>query len=240
MDEKYTGVDTEKNSVPAISSYYFREHDPKWSAVNAIYQRMDFNIVAHRKIKNFLMSVIMPTTLLCASSLSVFSMEIVDNIGNRLSILFTIVLAIIANSIATQDRLPRVDYFTWADYCLNSLMMYVYLVVIETSICEKLADHLHTDPDNLDTIFFWVFLGVFCVMIVVGIGSGFNLHHERAIVGEIEKTKAQRCFWVEEDRLYEVETGIRRRTNPDSPHDQHYPETNVSDNAVSVHLPESH
>jgi hypothetical protein len=221
------GIATANNSDPAVAVYSFKEHDPAFSAENAIYQRMDLYVVAMREVINFLWTVVVPTTLLSASSLSVFSMDINSNggIGNRLTILFTIILAVIANTISSQGRLPRVDYLTWADIVLNAMQYFLYLMVIQTSICISLATAINMAPEDLDNICFWVLLGIFAVLEIVVVVSGVRLHHERALTAAMEILNSRKCFWQEEDRLFEVETGVRRRTDPFTPKTRTYDST---------------
>jgi hypothetical protein len=81
--EKSKNDDDEKSSDPAVVVYEFREHDVKYSSEGQIYQRLDFYIVANRQAKNFLLTVIVPNTLLSGSSLASFSLSIDDdnNVG---------------------------------------------------------------------------------------------------------------------------------------------------------------
>jgi hypothetical protein len=182
-----------------------------------IYQRLDFSVVAQREVKNFLFSVIMPTAALCVASLSIFAIEVSDEgegLGDRLSILFTIILAIIANSIATQGRLPRVDYFTWADYSLYTMQFLVYLVVVETSSFMSIAAQVKIDIRTLDRYLMYLLMTIFGVTYVILGASGLELHHRRALKADHHFKRDKASFWVEEERLFYVENGVRHRFRP--------------------------
>lgn len=201
----------QEESVKAVCIYQFREHDKSLSAEGKIYQRLDLYVVVYRQVQNFVVAVVIPTALLCAASLSVFSLDVVDRPGDRLSVLTTIVLAIVANSYVSSERLPHVDYNTWADKVLLSLSLFVYFVILETSICA------HLESREADTVLAYVFLVAFLIIMAVMFWSALGLHKKRQFNDSVEREKHKQCFWREEDRLLEVETGIVRRTNPANP-----------------------
>jgi len=218
--------DDEKSSDPAVAVYEFRKHDAKYSSEGQIYQRLDFYVVANRQAKNFLLTVILPNTLLSGSSLATFSLSIdnENNVGNRLTILFTIVLAVIANSIAMQGRLPRVDYFTWADWTLAILQYFLYAVIIETAACEAAASVWEINPVELDLSFFYAFSGIFVLILLIMFSTATYFLIDRVRENERVGELFEECFWKEEDRLYELETGHARWTDPRNPETRHYDE----------------
>lgn len=193
-----------------VTVYRFSEHDPLLSAEGKIYQRLNFYVVAHREFKNVLFSVMGPTAALCIGSLSIFSIDILEDgsgLGDRLSILFTIVLAIIANSIATQDRLPRVDYYTWASRSLNLMQTLVYLVVFESAIIRTLAGWRDRTIADLDREILLAIGIIYFLVFGYIVGSAFFLHHSRSLRTTSLAKADRRSFFREEERLFYYETG---------------------------------
>ena len=185
----------------ASVKYDFLENDKKYSAEGAVYQRLDFYLCIERELKNMMVSIILPSFLLSLASLSCFSLEIEANQANRLGVLFTIILTIIANQFVSQGRLPYLAYFTWMDACLLALQFYVYAVVIETCIVIDLAPRFNKTADEADLVAFYVFLAIFAGLTFVGTLTAAILYVRRARLVNKFEIEGRESFEREEKRL---------------------------------------
>jgi len=188
----------------AVVKYDFKEHDKAFSAEGAIYQRLDFYVYVERELKNMMFSIIIPSTMLSASSLSIFSLTPDEQRGDRLSILFTIILTIVANQFVTQGRLPYLAYFTWLDAVMLGLQLFVYAIVIETATIESFAMMMDMTTHEADMIALYVMLAMFGVMLVLGIGSGLRLYCQRRRGIRAAEIEGAGSFDREEIRLERI------------------------------------
>jgi hypothetical protein len=78
--------------------------------------------------------------MLAISTLTVYSMEVVFNSGNRFQVLFTIVLTIVANKIVIDGNLPKLPYTTWVDGFLFRITLFVYFIIVETGVAAALGN----------------------------------------------------------------------------------------------------
>jgi hypothetical protein len=78
--------------------------------------------------------------MLAIATLTVYSMEVVLNSGNRFQVLFTVVLTIVANTIVLDGNLPKLPYTTWVDSFLFRITLYVYVIIVETGIAAALGN----------------------------------------------------------------------------------------------------
>jgi hypothetical protein len=200
---KSLGSDVEMigKPAPAVVLYEFQEHDKAFSAEGAVYQRLDFYVFVERELKNMLFNIILPTSLLSASSLCVFSLDIDTDRGNRFAVLFTVVLTIVANQFVTQGRLPYLAYVTWLDVCMLCLQLFVYAIIVETASCQSFAVVLDMDADEVDRIALWVMIALFLFFFLSMIGSGMFLSWRRKQhIAEAERV-GKDSFNREERRL---------------------------------------
>lgn len=190
--------------APAVVRYEFIEHDKAFSAEGNVYQRMDFYVCVERELKNMMFTIVVPTTMLSMSSLSVFSMDVVEAPGDRFSVLFTLLLTIIANQFVTQGRLPYLAYFTWLDACMFGLQLFVYAVIVETATVTSIAPLLEMSEHDCDLIALWVLIGTFGFMLLVGGGSGYWLWRMRKQSMAAAEAKGRDSFDDEEKRLMKL------------------------------------
>jgi len=187
--------------APAVVNYSFLEHDRLFSAEGAVYQRLDFYVYVERELKNMMFTIILPTLLLSFSSLCVFALDITDQRGDRFSVLFTVVLTIVANQFVSQGRLPYLAYFTWLDAVMLALQLFVYTVIVETATVESFALLAGMDVRDADKIALWVLLGIFGSGALVGFGSGVKLYWLRKKRMQVAEKEGLKSFDREERRL---------------------------------------
>ena len=204
------------SSFLGASKYRFLLHDRKYSAEGKVYQRLNFEVCVEREFTNMFITIILPSVLLALTSLSVFTLDVgvSGNIGNRLQVLFTIVLAIIANQFVSQGRLPYLAYFTWIDCCLVACQLFVYFNVIESAIVLQIAeDHSYWTPEYIDNIAFWVLFGLFFICFIIGVVSAMLLRFHRSIAVRKFKKEGEESFEIEEKRLNSVFTKYTSKKN---------------------------
>jgi hypothetical protein len=194
------GVDVGE-PAPAVVCYNFQEHDKAFSAEGAVYQRLDFYVYVERELKNMMFTIIIPTSMLSASSLCVFALDIDENRGDRFSVLFTVVLTIVANQFVTQGRLPYLAYFTWLDGVMLGLQVFVYGIIVETATVEEFARIQGISNQEADRIALWVMIAIFCLGLLLSGGSGVYLYVKRAFGIASAEQRGKDSFDREERRL---------------------------------------
>jgi hypothetical protein len=152
-------------------------------------------------LKNMMFSIIIPSTILSASSLSVFSLDPDSQKGDRFGVLFTVVLTIVANQFVTQDRLPYLAYFTWLDASLLGLQLFVYAVIVETAIIDSVASSAGVPVAEADMVALWVLLALFGTLFGLGVGSGLYLFYIRSQKIKAAERLGAGAFEREELRL---------------------------------------
>lgn len=187
----------------AIMKYRFQEHDAALSAEGQVYQRLDMFVYVERELKNMIVSIILPSSLLSIASLSVFALPIDTNRGDRFSVLFTLILTIIANMFVTQSRLPYLAYFTWLDGVLLSFQIFVYAIVVETALITPIAESLKMDPIQADMIALWIFVAMFASQLSISWFLAWRLISHRKYKLRVAVEEANDSFLVEETRIAE-------------------------------------
>ena len=221
-------------SYLGASKYRFLLHDRKYSAEGKVYQRLNFEVCVEREFTNMFITIILPSVLLALTSLSVFTLDVgvSGNIGNRLQVLFTIVLAIIANQFVSQGRLPYLAYFTWIDYCLLACQLFVYFNVVESAIVLQIAeDNSSWTPEFIDNAAFWFLLCLFVVCLTIGVVSAEYLRIGRSNAVRKFKKEGEESFDIEEKRLNSIFTKYTYKKNNIREPDQ---ATTASVNFVTV------
>lgn len=165
----------------AVSWYSFESADAKLSAAGNSYNNFHFHVIVKREVGNVFYSIVLPSTLLAFSCLTAFSMDVETKIGDRFSIVFTLILTIVANQLITKERLPNVPYLTVIDYYLYSMQGMCYLVAIETATMKSLSQITGIGIGILD---FYGFLFVLAIFLLIILGfilkslSLINLRNE--------------------------------------------------------------
>ena len=188
----------------AVVKYEFKEHDKAFSAEGAIYQRLDFYVYVERELKNMMFSIILPTAFLSLSSLCVFSLDIEGDRGDRFGVLFTVILTIIANQFVTQGRLPYLAYFTWLDLVLLMLQFFVYAVVVETALCERISLATGMDIHQVDIIGMYVLIGLFALLTLITMATGYRAYAHRREQMKTAEADGKKSYENEEARLHRL------------------------------------
>lgn len=198
------GRGREGGSSPAVLKYRFLEHDKKYSAEGAIYQRLDAYMFVKRETKNMAVTVMLPTTMLSCMSLSVFALDVESSQGDRFSILFTLILTIIANQLVTSARLPNLAYFTWLDFVMLSLQFIVYGIVVETAMVVPFSRLSGVDPQLADRYALFVFIALLLAQIVISWTVAFFMIRRRNEQMRKSRDDGASSFEVEETRIAEI------------------------------------
>ena len=148
----------------AVSKYAFIEHDRAFSAEGVTYQRLDFYVFIAREAKSVFANIMLPSLLISLACFSVFSLDIVDHAEGRFSTLTTFVLTLVANNFVVSSRLPKLAYWTFTDLVLFSQMIFVYLLILETSVIVAIADAANIAPQLADQYASYFFGALFVLM----------------------------------------------------------------------------
>jgi hypothetical protein len=201
LEEDVKNVMGNAQSAKAVCLYKFQEHDPLLSAAGAIYQRLDVRVIAQREVSSIMHQIVLPTFLLSFSSLSVFAVDPVDGVGDRLNILYTVALTIVANQFVTQERLPILNYRTFIDYFLLGTQLFVYLLIIEASCVVKIAQYFSMDTYVLDQFCMIGLLLLYVVFILLALLRALILYQKRKWQAKRLDMLGRWCFYDEELRM---------------------------------------
>ena len=103
--------------------------------------------------------------LICVLSLTLFS-EVPENIGNRISASFTLLLTMFAFKITTSSQLPTISYLTITDLYQGMGAFYIFALCVYYSIIRQ----IQTDPAaarKIDENVIYGFIGVLVLMHIV-------------------------------------------------------------------------
>ncbi len=117
----------------ALSYFSFEGADPKLSAQGVAYNNFFFHILVARDPWAVTLATIIPSTLLALACLCCYSLDITGGPGDRFSVVFTVILTLIANQITSKDRLPILPYLTFIDWYLLLMQMTCYIVGVEAA-----------------------------------------------------------------------------------------------------------
>jgi hypothetical protein len=136
--------------------------------------------------------VVMPSILLSVSSLVIFAIDPISGVGERLSILFTIVLSLVTNQVRTRDRLPEIEFLTVVDEWVLLQQIVVYIIACAVVFVPATCDHdLPSDASNscakMDIVALSLSAAASAVSNIVYILASLNRMRTRHI--RIEQTK---------------------------------------------------
>ena len=156
---------------------------------------------------------ILPMIMLAISTLTVFSMEITFNIGNRFQVLFTIVLTFVANQIVIDGNLPKLPYTTWVDRFLFRLTLFIYFIIVETGAIIPMSaglDHVtntssaQENADLFDLGGFYISVALIAGVIGHGWASAWWVIRKRDIWSRRVQEESRYSLIREELRLTEL------------------------------------
>merc|ERR1712032_280870 len=91
-------------------------------------------------------SVYITLFLLCMCTLSVFSLDAIDHLNDRLANIFTMLLTVVAYEFVLKSDLPKIPYMTLADIYIVFCFFFVLLIALD---CVVIALVDHSDEDTL-------------------------------------------------------------------------------------------
>jgi len=158
-----------------------------------------------REVKPSMYALITPVCLLSLGAFSIFTIDIND--PSRYGTLFTIILTCVAQSFVADSRLPRLPYFTWVDYALFSMQLFIYGLVLETAVCPSIAKSLGMDANEVDLYASYFFGVLFCFMFLGFFSTAwFLLARRDARIREFIEA-SETSFDTEEKRAVAVQSG---------------------------------
>jgi len=166
----------------ALSWFSFEGADPRLSAQGAAYNNFVFNILVARNAWATTLSTVIPSSLLAMACLCSFSLNIDQGPSNRFSVVFTVILTLVANQIVTKERLPILPYNTFIDYFLLSMTLTCYAIGVEAVYVSvyttyySLPGHEQSDAYYFDIRGFWI-----CFGLLFGTFLGFILRGQMLI-----------------------------------------------------------
>ena len=215
------------SSAPASSAYRVTVHNRAFSAESEQYNRLDVFLMVSREIKPALYSLVLPVFLLSLGSFSIFALDVDDSA--RYATLFTsapctrassetlktdterapVILTLVAQSFVADSRLPRLPYLTLLDFALLGMQLFVWLLVLESSVVRPVAASLSMDPDLVDQYASYFFAVLYCLMILVFALISVVLYARRGARVERFIKEGDACFDREEYRAQMVMQGRR-------------------------------
>ena len=131
--------------------------DDEFKAIPTVILRLKMK----RKWKVFVINIVSLLCALCGLGLSAFYLPR-EQLGERLSLLITLILTSVAFSIVIQDKLPNVAYLTFIDKYILASYFFLIAVVIE-SVLVSIIDDEEWQQDA-DRLLFWVFLFLWAIL----------------------------------------------------------------------------
>lgn len=97
------------------------------------YSKLELHIYIHRRYMFVLWSLLLPCFLLSGSALTQWGMAPTSS-GDRLAVVFTLLLAIISLKMTVASMLPQLPYLTLVDSYIVASSVYVTMIAVETAI----------------------------------------------------------------------------------------------------------
>jgi len=126
------------------------------------YPNIVIRLKCERKWKTYLYNMILLLFALTGLSLTAFFLSF-DDLGDRLGLLITLLLTIVAFSIVIQDKLPTVTYLTFMDRYILASYVFIIVIVIESIAMTKLESDEERQA-KWDHFLFYFFLGLWGII----------------------------------------------------------------------------
>jgi len=117
---------------------------------------VNFSLIVFRRPTNFLLNYVFPLLVLSLGTLAVYALD-GDSISDKLSLCFTMLLALFALLVTMRTQIPSVSYTTLLDKLICVAVIIILLAMID-SVVERYFENNFT---------FWIFLGVSVVLVVI-------------------------------------------------------------------------
>jgi len=112
------------------------------------------SVVMERVVEAYFWRLGLYLVVLCSSGLSTWSVEVLDN---RLNMLFTLLLTMVALQMVVNSTVPNIPYLTLLDKYTIFSFFFIFILILETSLIG--IEHFY--DGSVDHAFFWIFLGGF-------------------------------------------------------------------------------
>jgi len=209
----------EHSAGPGLSAYRVFEQPAALSGANKTYMRLELFVAVRRQTDAVLWAVLAPTYVLSLSSLSVFGLGLDDSYGERLEVLFVVILAIIANLFLIKERLPHLPFLTVLDRYMYALQGFVYAIVVETTVLPVVVcgfplssrdpvtyacESDGTPASTLAEVDAWVAVGMLAafggITLAIAASTAIRVCERERIVGklkmEADLSKEQKGVWA--------------------------------------------
>ena len=148
---KYNGLE-EYDMVPPVVEYYTNQYSEAFSAMN-------IRLKIRRKWDIYAWKIVLFVGGICLMSLSVFTLDPVDDLDERYGLLTTFMLTQVAFQYVVQDSLPSLTYLTLLDWYVVCGFCFLLSLIVATGI---IGSNEHTN--ETDNIVGLVMLGIYIVM----------------------------------------------------------------------------
>eukprot|EP00906_Rhabdomonas_costata_P037927 RCo053523 len=110
-----------------------------------------------RKFRFHLMNIVLPSSCFVLLSMISFVCSM-DNLSDRMSVVLTMLLTLVAFKFIVNDSLPKIAYFTMLDkYLLLCLLMLVLVAALETGMMWEVS-HNGSDLSSMNDVVLYVLL----------------------------------------------------------------------------------
>ncbi|CAK9020367.1 Glycine receptor subunit alphaZ1 [Durusdinium trenchii] len=173
VDEKFKSI----CRVDQIAEYVVDKEQQKEStltkkkttgnAAGKEYSQLKATVHLERKPGKYFVNIVVMLYLLIFASFGTFMID-VDSPGDRISIIITFVLTIMALKYVINDQLPGKDYQTWLDLYLLSSYIFLIVPAVELLILKAVCpssdfqevESAHDKVQFLDMMFAYILFGV--------------------------------------------------------------------------------
>lgn len=164
-------LDWENSDPPLLS-------DSIDSASGARYSCCYIGFTVTRRPLFYMFNVWLMSVLLGSISFTVFTLS-PSELGNRLSSLFTLILALVAFKLVVAQSLPAISYLTMLDIFTMVSVGVISSIVIGLSLIAVFGPSTDDDMDSVDRIFFRVTLSLWLAYILFFMAHSFILYRRR-------------------------------------------------------------
>ena len=144
------------------SEVYLNKHDGNEKAIS----ELEISLNVKRMPLHVIFSIIFPMALLVSLTWVVFWLH-KQSVSDRVQILFTGILSVVAYYIIIQDSIPKISYLTLIDIFVIESFLILSASVILTLVIGKLDEHGKKELGNrLDKVSRWAFPTTYAILIL--------------------------------------------------------------------------
>jgi len=161
--------DCEQNSLPLLT----RRSD---SATGVLYCKAYFAITLSRRSKFVWLHVMLIMTLIGSFSFATYALEPSD-LGNRQSVVLTLVLTTVAFKYVILNMLPEIPYLTMIDYIVYGVMVIQAIMLV--SVCVSFKSIEGSNQDYVDKCGLIITASCWCGLLLWFLVRGSYLYYAR-------------------------------------------------------------